>query len=278
MTDASALATSHLERRSYGIVVSPDIARRWLDTSPGNRAIRPATVRHYAWQMANGEWLEAAQGISFDQDGRLLDGHHRLLAIIAAGVSVWLWVSTGFARATFAVIDGGERRNAADILGQPRKVAEVVRFGASLVFGRRLSTADLQYVACTPVLPIAQQLLTFASDTAAVFSTAPSKLAAVMAIHEGVPGVRESYKRLIKADLEHMTKSERGYVRQVLNGLVSSTNSEDVMVRSWRVFTNDKDCTKIQVNDGAALALVKKFRKTIEEMDNTGFTLVEVSE
>ena len=56
------------------------------------------------------------QGIAFDVDGVLVDGQHRLAAIIEADRPVEMTVFTEVGEGTFDVLDTGKRRNAADVL------------------------------------------------------------------------------------------------------------------------------------------------------------------
>jgi hypothetical protein len=56
------------------------------------------------------------QGIAFDVNGVLVDGQHRLAAIIEADLPVELTVFTDVDEGTFDVLDTGKRRNAADVL------------------------------------------------------------------------------------------------------------------------------------------------------------------
>src|SRR6266704_2773676 len=66
--------------------------------------------------MRRGEWLVTHQGIAFDVNGVLVDGQHRLAAIIEAERPVELTVFSEVAEGTFDVLDIGKRRTAADVL------------------------------------------------------------------------------------------------------------------------------------------------------------------
>jgi hypothetical protein len=66
--------------------------------------------------MRRGEWLVTHQGIAFDVKGTLVDGQHRLAAIVEADLPVEVTVFTDVPDGTFDVLDTGKRRNAADVL------------------------------------------------------------------------------------------------------------------------------------------------------------------
>jgi len=98
------------------MTVTPDIAREWLKKNHHNRPIVKASVERYARDMTAGEWKVTHQGIAFAPDGSLLDGQHRLMAIVASGVSVVTNVSQGVSEDVFIAMDGGRSRKMADRL------------------------------------------------------------------------------------------------------------------------------------------------------------------
>jgi hypothetical protein len=59
------------------------------------RRISNRNVTKYAADMKHGNWLQNGQGISFDENGNLTDGQHRLMAVVRAKVTVRMLVITG---------------------------------------------------------------------------------------------------------------------------------------------------------------------------------------
>lgn len=98
------------------IAVTPEHAERWLGANHNNRNIRQRTVDVYARDMASGHWLMTGEAIKFNKTGKLLDGQHRLAAVVQSGVTVQMLVVTGLADATQSVMDSGVKRTAADAL------------------------------------------------------------------------------------------------------------------------------------------------------------------
>lgn len=74
----------------YGQVsISPVDAKRSLELNLGNRRIRPMLVEYLAKCIVNGEWQEDhPQPIVFSDAGRMIDGQHRMLAIVKAKTQV----------------------------------------------------------------------------------------------------------------------------------------------------------------------------------------------
>jgi hypothetical protein len=66
--------------------------------------------------MEAGRWLETHQGIGLDHEGNLVDGQHRLSAIVLSGCEQWLWTWEGVTRAMMKVIDCGKIRSIPDAL------------------------------------------------------------------------------------------------------------------------------------------------------------------
>lgn len=102
--------------RSKVQTVTPTKAEQWLEANTTNRPISKSVVRGFAEAMKRGEWVVTHQGIAFDVNGVLIDGQHRLAAIVEADVPVEVMVFSEVADGTFDVLDTGKRRNAADVL------------------------------------------------------------------------------------------------------------------------------------------------------------------
>lgn len=113
------------------MVVSPAIARTWIDsTSSKNRSLSAQRVRAYAELMKSGRWLMNGESIIIDDNGNLIDGQHRLHAVIRSGASVKMVVVRGVDPGTFKTIDVGKKRCPGDVLHvagipQPRLSAAI---------------------------------------------------------------------------------------------------------------------------------------------------------
>lgn len=96
--------------------ITPERASQLLEANTFNRPISTATVQVFADAMRRGEWKVTHQGIALNTEGVLVDGQHRLAAIVEAGIPVDLTVFTEVDPDTFDVLDIGKRRSAADAL------------------------------------------------------------------------------------------------------------------------------------------------------------------
>jgi len=93
---------------------TPTVAEGFLKGNHGNRNVRPHVVSNYARQMKQGLWNIGESMICVSPEGKLLNGQHRLLAVIESGATVKMYVRWGVAEAEYATMDRGEVRKASD--------------------------------------------------------------------------------------------------------------------------------------------------------------------
>ena len=96
--------------------LTPELAEKWLGHNVGNRNLRRQKVQQYARDMREGNWHTSGQAIQFDWNGRLVDGQHRLEAVIESGVTIEVLVVKGLDPRAREVIDTGAKRTASDAL------------------------------------------------------------------------------------------------------------------------------------------------------------------
>ena len=104
----------------YIVDVTPELAKQWLDASRFNRKVNYAAVAKYVRQIESGLWCRTHQGIAFTGECILIDGQHRLLAVVKTGKTVPMLVFTDEPQENFAFIDCGRNRSNLDTvrLGQ----------------------------------------------------------------------------------------------------------------------------------------------------------------
>jgi hypothetical protein len=76
------------------VEVTPAIAQEWLKGNCKNRPLNEAKVAFFAEKMRCGQWqLKGGFPVKRLENGRLLNGQHRLNAVIRAGCPVQLKVT-----------------------------------------------------------------------------------------------------------------------------------------------------------------------------------------
>lgn len=97
------------------VFVTPEMAKGFLSTNQQNRRISEVVLGRYVNDIKNGRWVEnTGEAIKISKTGKLLDGQHRLMAIVKSNTSIWLHVIYNLDDAIFDVIDTGKSRNASD--------------------------------------------------------------------------------------------------------------------------------------------------------------------
>lgn len=94
--------------------ITPADATQMLEHNKGNRALRTKHVKFLAQQMRDDLWQLTHEGIAFDKTGRLLDGQHRLQALIEVGKPLQMLVTRGWNESVFNVLDDGAPRKPND--------------------------------------------------------------------------------------------------------------------------------------------------------------------
>lgn len=96
--------------------ITPEKASGYVTDGVFNRDVVESHVMYLANQMRSGSWKENGQSVVFDDRGRLLDGQHRMQAVILAKTPVKMMVVRGVDSKTFSTMDTGRPRFARDVL------------------------------------------------------------------------------------------------------------------------------------------------------------------
>lgn len=129
----------------YTVVdITPDLAKKWLAQNTHNRNLRERVINGYAADMRAGNWVEDGQSIKFAKGdvvlldnppiigGALLDGQHRLSAIVTANMTVRMLVVSNLPDSTQDTMDTGAKRVLGDVL-KLRGEAHSITLAAALL-------------------------------------------------------------------------------------------------------------------------------------------------
>lgn len=105
--------------------VDADLAFRWLEGNTHNRSVNQAHVERLAREMQAGRWRLTHQGIAFDTTGLLIDGQHRLWAIVEAKKPIRMRIFFNEPPENRQVLDTGERRSNKDVLKLSGEVGDI---------------------------------------------------------------------------------------------------------------------------------------------------------
>ena len=113
--------------------IGPDEAKAYLALNRENRKVNLKKVEILANEMNAGKWKSSTgETIKISKSGRLLDGQHRLLAVIKAMVTIYLDFAEGLSESIMPVIDSGLKRSIANVfefkgLKQSRSMASIIQ-------------------------------------------------------------------------------------------------------------------------------------------------------
>lgn len=96
--------------------INAEVAKQMLRKNPNNRKLSKGHVSFLARQMEEGKWQFDGQPIRLDVYGRLLDGQHRLSAVVESDSDIDFLIVSGLDEETFKTMDTGKIRSGGDAL------------------------------------------------------------------------------------------------------------------------------------------------------------------
>ena len=96
--------------------VTPEMAESWLSRNANNRNLRGQVIASYARDMAAGSWVLNGETVKISTAGQLLDGQHRLNAVVESRTTVPMIVVREIPAGVMPTVDAGAKRTYADAL------------------------------------------------------------------------------------------------------------------------------------------------------------------
>lgn len=123
------------------VTMTPALAQSYLAKNTHNRPMNKSHVKFLSREMEAGRWKLNGDTICVNGT-RLLDGQHRLQAIVESGATVRVIVVTGLPNDIFDTKDCGKRRGAADTLAI-RGEKNYALLASAIVFVDRYMTGQI---------------------------------------------------------------------------------------------------------------------------------------
>jgi hypothetical protein len=244
-------------------LITPAIAKAMLCKNARNRPITKSLVRRYAEDMRAGRWNTNGQGIIFTPEGDLLDGQHRLEAIVESGVSLEMFVVRGVPVERFETMDSGRARTVGDVLGaqdypNSSQLAAIARLSWNYVAGASISygpgkAALISFVHSYPYLSEITNKLASARPP-----LPNSPLGAVLFLanagHRRLEGQADDFLEGIKTG-ENLTKCDpRLTLREWFfaartrerNGVISTDTAFAAIARAWNAFAQGRELSVLK--------------------------------
>ena len=240
-------------------VVSPADAGAWLENNDGNRKLRPTHVDFLTRIITSGQWQITHQGIAIGKSGRLLDGQHRLRAVIKANMSVPMMVATGVDDVTYKAMDAGVApRTMSELLNTERRPTSCATTMMRLLMGvNKSQTHEIEIIleCFSKELPIVMEFVR--ARTSKRTSSSPIAAAAVLRLKaaankEIFPDVLDLVRRGILGDLIGAPPVTVSFFKQITEGptMQGGNTAAPQFARAWVAFNPANIAVqRIQIND-----------------------------
>ena len=96
--------------------INPAMAKLMLQANTHNRPLSDKAMTDYSRDMAAGNWVSNGETIKIAEDGFVIDGQHRLAAVVKSGATLYdVIVVEGLPAHAQDTVDIGRRRTVSDI-------------------------------------------------------------------------------------------------------------------------------------------------------------------
>lgn len=206
--------------------ITPQVAAAVLTTrNGGNRHISPTKAMQATHDVANGNFVLNGETMIFSNEGKLLDGQHRLSAVVAGGKAIVSAVSLGMIPESADTVDQGKTRSARDVMARngyanSNELGSVGRFlrgyyeGDGTNFGRVAEYSATEVIDWVDNNPRIHDIVAWAallkhSAIGIVTATQMALARAILAPHYGDQHVTDFLERVAFGD--NITKSHAAY-------------------------------------------------------------------
>lgn len=196
------------------------MAQDMLTVNECNRHVRGEDVARWAKAMKEDKWMDTGDTLKFDRNGKMIDGQHRLLAIIESGIPQFYSIVTGLDPKAFNVIDTGRIRTASDaisILGYKYTSILASAIKADIYYRKFGKTAMKHSQAQTPNYEVSEWLQ---SETNAKLMNEVVEFSVTYLWKQG-PFLAHSSWAFIYYEL---SKKHRGEAKQFIQALATGEN------------------------------------------------------
>lgn len=254
--------------------ITPALAREYLTRRNKQRPITASNVKRWVDQMKSGQWTVNNDALTFDEFGNLINGQHRLSAVVEVGSSFSFLVLRGVPSDSFMTMDQGRQRSGGDTLASigfrnPKDCASIARI---LIALRDTGTASARgAVEKAPLAAFADKHAVFLEEAADLARASrklfpASQLGAILfqALHVNEAMTREFAGRI--ASGTGATADDP--VLRVRNKLMENRNKKDIhtrpettlplLVSAWEAFIHGRTMSKLMP---ATTPFIRGFKK-----------------
>ena len=238
-------------------LITPTTAEKYLEKNRDNRTLRTSQVEFLTRAMQDGQFLATHQGVAFTKDGTLVDGQHRLHAVVRSKESVWLLVVRGLDDSAKQVLDCGITRTVADRLKISSRHAAIAGSMLRTLLDRGKSASyETEIVLDSFATQISELEDIGALKSARKTACAPIIAAGLVRLFEyaGSSTLDVVLQRIRTVTLELLTEMDplaETFYKYCQHGKYYGTSGQrDLMARAWVAFDPARvSQKKIQITD-----------------------------
>lgn len=234
--------------KSKVVTVTPEYAEQLLLRNTNNRRVRPTRVKEFIDIIKKNEWQVTHQGIALDSAGVLVDGQHRLQAVVASGKPVDMFVTEGLAETARLAVDTHSKRSFADIFNVDKDVLAPIVELARLRFSKAPRPEQVQLMSDRFLGESEQLLNAVKAHARRLIGSAPVKAAAILRISTGESRdyVYDLYNNMAQVKTEALPPVARSFLRQIVEGTIGKRAGW--IVKAHIVFARENaEIQKVQV-------------------------------
>jgi hypothetical protein len=247
------MVTEHASITTTIETVTPAMAADWLKMNTNNRPLDQKRVQAFADDIRLGRWQTTHQGIALSKDGRLLDGQHRLSAIVVAQRSVQMMVFHGVDPRTFTVMDRGKPRTLRDVTGIDYRILEPCSFLARLNGAYVVQAHHVESIIHSPVGAALLEMATVSGKRMSGRASSPMRAAVALRLLGPNPAeVLRQWSAYCRLEFGEMNISVQSFCRQVIEtkSPAGMAFQNDRAARAWAAFNPLKpNLVKIIIKD-----------------------------
>lgn len=209
----------------------------------------------YARDMQDGNWQLTHQGILLGKNGIVIDGQHRLHAVVLSGCSVQMMVCVddSIESAKNCMVDLQMPRSASFIIGKSTNLVSIANLAIEISKENgRTSNASVceKENAINIVEPFYTRLMSGSKSTKKNITVAPVMLGAIINIAKSKSDYAiDQFNYMRTAEFVKLDRLPSSFYRQVAIDRVNTTRFE-LFARAYRAFdVSRKNTTKLQVKD-----------------------------
>lgn len=257
--------------------ITPKVAEFLLNLNwPQNRKLVESTVKSYTASIKHGNWKLNGMPIVVSSKGNMLNGQHRLFAVIEAEADIQSVIQFGIDEDTFDTMDCGTNRPMWYLSDMSPPRAAALNFIIKMTFGNHESSVANLHKMAVPYGEYVDTLIRLQTKTTPMLRQAPVTAAGAIWMRSGHAAyVVDVYANLVNLNSGDLPPIGKSFLRQCMEAATSGRKpvGYDLFSRAFKVFDPaNADVRKVQLRDPAFTVDIAR-NMVLTAMDATGVTL-----